>query len=544
MASCDRYWVKNNKGYWELYSLGKSSPIVDGEYRYVTMFKNGRALVTMRDENVTVIDKNGEIISDLSRIGSYKPDQFTGFNGDVAIFSVNEKLGVCNYKGEMLVKPVYSFIGAPADGKIVATDSIAFNSMLSTDSVEGMRGNSVVFDYKGEELLRISRKKYSQVADRFYGDYIAVGKDRKDGEEGMFNWGILNLKGEEVVKPSSKYSMIGDMLDDMFVYCDGENWGVSKLDGTKILPAKYMYITVKGDYFIASKSESGSNDESDGEDVEMQIFDKKGEKVLPKKYMDIQIFGKNIFVQSDYDKWEVLNLKGERVDDAPKIYALGSYSEGDYYVSTDKIDIKAFVNDLDFSSNTMDGLTFSSSVQNVLKRQSEYYSSTNTPKAADYNNTDEINIYRRIDACSVTETIKFPSKLSHQTYRNEQVIDFWWGWTYYYHINKVPTGYAFTASKPSWFSMSFDNYGILRGKLKTLYKALCDKFADMGTEEEHTGSASCYKLSGGRYAIVYLEDHNVTAKWGTLSASERNVYQYSGNKEDLSVEEADEYEGA
>lgn len=536
-ATCDRYWVKNRKGYWELYSTDKNAPVADVEYRYVSLFQKDRAIVTQRDENVTVIDKNGETITDLSKIANYRPDQFTGFNGDVAIFTVDNKMGVCNYKGELLISPVYSVIGTPTDGKIVATDSIAFNNMVMQDSVSGPRGNVIVFDYKGEQLLKLPRKKYIQVADKFSGDYLAVAEERKGAEEeGLYNWGIINVKGEEVVKCSRKYSFIGEIKDDMFTYYDGEYWGVSTFKGDKILPAKYTYITISGDYILASKGRPEDSDD-DVENSEMRLYDKKGEAVLAKKFLDIKIYDKTLFVKVDIDRWNVLNMKGEKKEDAPKIYQLADYSEGDLYISTDKINITGFVKALDFTDSTMDGLTFSSSVQNVLKRQAETYSSTNTPKAADYNNTSEVSIYRRIDGCSVTETVNFPGKLSHQTYREQVVIDYWWDYDYYYHINKIPTGYAFTSQKPSWFSMTFDNYGILRGKLKSLYNALCNKFAGMGSEEERTSSAAVYRLSNGRYAIVYLESHSVTAKWGSLSASERNVYNYAGNKEDLAYDE-------
>lgn len=537
VASEGRYWVKNSKGYWELYDTDEGKTVVDDEFRYVSLFRNGRAIVAKRDENVTVIDRKGEQVADLSKVGQYTPDQFSGFNGDLAVFSVNEKVGVCTYKGEVVVKPVYSVINEPYCGKIVATDSVAFNSMMAMDSVAKPSGNVVVFNYKGEEILKLPRKKYAMTGDRFYGDYIAVAKERGEGEDGMMNWGIVNIKGEEVLKPSKKYSMIGEISGNMFSYYDGENWGVSTIEGEKVLPAKFVSITFSGDYIIAGSSESGSEEVYDVEDLETRLYDKKGEAVISKKYMQMYVLGKHIFAQVESDRWDILDMKGERVDGAPKICNINVWNTGDYFISTDKIDISKFVKDLDFTADTMDGLTFSSSVQQALKRQAEYYTLSNTPKAADYNYTDEVSIYRRIDGCGVTETVKYPTKLSHQNYREQQVIDFWVGYTYYYHINKIPTGFTFTTAKPQSFSMTFDNYGILRGKLKTLYKELCERFSKMGTETEHSQSATVYSLAGGRYAIVYLEPHSVTAKWGSLPLSERNVYQYAGNKEDLSVED-------
>ncbi|MDE6329341.1 MAG: WG repeat-containing protein [Muribaculaceae bacterium] len=533
VASDGLYWVRNNRGYWELYSLSDGRSVNEDEYRYATLFRNGKAIVTKRDEDVTLINKKGEQIADFSKIGKYKPDQFSGFNGIVALFTANDKTGLCNMKGEVVVKPVYSMISNPTDGKLIATDSIAFNQMVGVDEdTTKIKGNRIVFDYKGEELLKLPRKKYYEVGERFYGDFLAVGK-KVDGQPDYdLNWGIINSKGEEVVKPSQKYKLITAIGADYFIYSDGDNYGVMSFTGDKILAPKYSYIEQEGDYFITT---SRSDDSFDFEDTDVRLYDTKGEQIIGKKYHNLTVIGKTVFAQLESDRWDMLNLKGERIDDAPRIYSIASWSTADEYVSTDKIDINRFVKNLDFSATMLDGITFSTGVQDALKVQAATYSATNTPKAADYNHTDEVRIYRRIDGTDVTEVVKYPGTLSHQTYREQQVIDFWYGYTYYYHINKVPTGYAFSTAKPKWLAMEFNNYGIMRGKLKTLYKALCSRFASMGTEADHCSSATSYTLPDGKYAIVYILPNSVVAKWGDLSSTERNIYQYSGNKEDLSV---------
>lgn len=538
MMSEGRYWVMNSKGYYELYSKDSPTPIVDEEYRYVSLFRNGKAIVAKRDEDVTIIDRKGNTVTDLSKIGKYVPDQFSGFNGELAVFTYKEKMGVCNVKGELILKPVYSTISEPSCGKIVALDSIAFNSMMEGDSVP--RGAAYVYNYKGEELLKIPRKKYKYIESQFYGDYIAVGKDSGDkGEydEDLSMYGILNVKGEEVVKPSKKYRMIGEISGENFSYYDGEKWGVQSIKGEKILPAKYASISFAEDFIIATAiSDDGNNEmDYDVEDMETRLYDKKGQPVIQKKYLQMLVYGRHIFAQVESDRWVVLTLKGEPIKEMPKISNLMYWDNLGVAVSTDKIDIDKFVKDLDFNATSMDGITFSSGVKSVLNRQAEYYSWGNSPKAADYNYTKEVSIYRRLDGASFMETVVFPTTLSHQNYRSEQVIDFWIGYTYYYHINKVPTGYTFTDSKPQYFSMTFDNYGIMRGKLKTLYKALCKRFEEYGTEQDHNGAATLFALPGGKYAVVAIEPHNVVAMWGNLPSDQKNLYKYYGNKEDLSV---------
>ncbi len=536
-ATDDRYWVQNDKGYYELYAVGEEQPVNDSEYRYVSLFYDGEAVVTKRDESVTVINKKGETVTDLSKIGKYTPDVFQSFSDGLMVFTANDKVGVCNTKGEIILEPVYAFINKPADGKIIATDTIAMRSMAEGDSLK--KGSVIVFDYKGQELLKLPRKKYDVVNERFYGDYLAVGnyeEGAEESEEGLaIQFGIINVKGETVVKPSKKYRYIGEMSGDIFSYNDGEKTGAKTMTGEKILAPKFGNIQFSGDYILATTYPEEDNYDPDA--IITGIYDKEGKPLFKSKYHEMQLFGDHIFAKQDEDKWVILDMKGEKVKEMPKIYNLNYWNEGTYSVMTDKINIDKFVKNLDFSATSLGKLTFSTTVQQAIKIQNETYnySMTEKPKAADYNYTDQLSLYRRVDGVDVVETIKYPNNLSQMNYRNEKVIDFWWGYTYYYHVNKVPTGYTFTTSKPEMLKMSFDNYGVLRGKLKPLFKALCKRFEEMGTLQESNGAAALYKLTDGKYAIVYLEPNSVTAKWGNLSSSQRNIYEYIGNKEDLSI---------
>ncbi|MDE6273124.1 MAG: WG repeat-containing protein [Muribaculaceae bacterium] len=541
VATDDRYWVMNSKGYYELYAVGEEQPVNDSEYRYVSLFQDGEAVVTKRDESVSVINKKGEIVADLAKVGKYTPDLFQYFVDGLMVFTANDKMGVCTTHGDIILEPIYGFINKPADGKIIVTDTIAMRSMAEGDSLK--KGNTIIFDYKGNEILKLPRKKYDIVGDRFYGDYLAVGNyeedtDNSDELEGFLTkFGIINIKGELIIKPSKKYRNIGEMSGEMFSYYDGEKYGVKTIKGEKVLAPKYTIVEFSGDHMIATLY---PEDESfDFESIEANIYDKEGNAILPKKYHEIKIFGDNIFASQEEGKWVILDMKGEKVKEMPKIYAINYWNEGTYAVMSDKINIEKFVKNLDFSATSLGKLTFNTTVQQAIKIQNETfsYTTTNKPKAADYNYTDQLSIYRRVDGVDVTETIKYPNNLSHMNYRNEKVIDFWWGYTYYYHINKVPTGYVFTNSKPEMLKMEFNNYGVLRGKLKSLFKALCKRFDQLGTPLESNGAAALYQLPGGKYAMIYLESNSVTAKWGSLSSSQRNIYEYAGNKEDLSVME-------
>ncbi|MCM1377181.1 MAG: hypothetical protein NC097_05245 [Clostridium sp.] len=538
------FWARNHKGYWEMYHIdGDKAEKLDGEYRYATIFKNGHALVAKRDENVSVINTKGEVTADLSKIGSYTPDQCMNFNDDLFTFTVNEKQGLADIKGNPIIKPVMGQVFEPHDGKVVSIDSIGLKSLYS----DTIAGSYYVYNYKGEELLKLSRSKYSMVSDQFSGDYLSVAVE-SGNEDAPYKWGIIDVTGKEVVKPNNKYRIIGDINKVAYTYYDGEHWGVNAFDGKKLLAPKYDIVELKADgTMIVGKQDNSvgeGNGEGEGGEMQYAIIGPDGKAVSKDKFRTVFSLPEGSFlVQNDDEVFSIINKKGEFLKNIPDMSNAVVYSMGDFNVESDKVNLKALVGKIGFTADTMGPLTFNSSVRKAIEYQSDSYSATNKPKASDFSYTDELYVYKRVEGVNVSQTIKFPEKLSHQNYRTEQVIDFWIGWTYYYHTNQIPTGHTFTTTNPKYFQLQFDNYGKLRGKLKPLFKELCAKFAKMGTLEDSNGAAALYRLNNGKYALISLEPHNVTVKWGNLSSSDRELYPFYGNKEDLSWNDSEEVEG-
>ncbi|MCM1348539.1 MAG: hypothetical protein NC338_03935 [Firmicutes bacterium] len=547
LAAEGRFWSQNDNGYWELYKLDKEySKASDKEYRYVTNFTGGKAMVAERDCPVTVINTDGKVLATLDSVGGKPVDFFSNINDGLAVFNVDTLQGVTDYSGRQIVPAKYFFIGMPKCERILAFDH--FGEVFFADSgpeSENASGEKVsstvsVYDYSGNKVFNINSSKYHRVATEFTGGYLPVGIVQ--GED--IYWGLVNTEGELVLKPNSAVRYIQEVRGNNFIYVDSEgNTGVKALDGTTVLKPRNGDVRFLNDELLAVSTYS----ESDVDGPQWNIVDLSGSKMTPKKYWDVSpVFGKYLFVQTDNTQWTVLEAaSGEIPDDAPKYTSVYfSFAEPNDVLKSDHINLTELIEGVRMTPFSVGNVTFQSSVESVLKAQARYFSYSNQPQPENYSSTDEVSIFPTIAGELICETITFPTTLSHQTYREEEVIDGYYGWFYSYHIDRIPTGFAFTSEKPAKFQVLFNNYGKLRGKLRPLFNDLVKHFSQFGSVEDNNGSATVINLGDGHQAIVALEPNSVKVLWGNLSFSDTMLSPYAGNSEELksSFAEDDEAE--
>lgn len=545
VATCGRYWAQNERGYWELYKDdGKARTVNDKEYRYVSNFYDGRAIVAERDKPVTIINTDGEEVASLAKVGSVEPDRFSDFADGLAVYATDTLQGVVNFEGEVVVPARYYTVNTPACGRIVAIEDsnmgfYSYDYDMARDSVP--ESTATVLDYSGKAIFKISSRKYSQINMTYIRGYLPVAVSGKNQDEEP-QWGLLGPDGDVVVAPSKANGHITDVVATHYIYEDSENrYGLRTMEGETVIKPKYTMARFIDEKHLAVTRSAFE----DGQDMEWEIIDLQGERTVDRKFLEVSpVFGSHLFVKTREDRWAVITPDGEMDDNQPvftDIYF--DVLEPSYMVASDHIDIAKLIEGVGMTADSMDSLTFQSSALQALERQSRYYSSTNKPHPANYSYTNEVNIFPTVEGEMVTATVIFPSNLSHQTYRQEKVIDYVWGNYYWYHLNKIPTGYVFTSDRPSKFSVTFNNYGKLRGKLRTLYNDLVKHFSAYGSVTDHNSAASLIELGAGRTALVALEPNSVKVVWGKLTAADKALYSYDGNREEMSSMFADEDEG-
>lgn len=543
-ATCGRFWVQNKQGYYELYNTDETPGRVnDLDYRYVSLFHDGKAIVAQRNKPMTVINRDGEVLAKLDTVGGKVLSTLQNIKNGYAVAVVDTLQGLIDYEGNWVVAPRYFSVSAMNGGYALAQDhaygALSYSSdVLSPQELKNMpQGTATVFNEKGETVLTIKTKEYAKTTPRVFGNYLGVAKLK----DSTFRWGIIDLEKKVVVAPSDKYAEITEIGENTFVFRqpiaqDDEmgywHYGVADFSGKVIVKAEHNTIN-----YIAPKMVMVTDYTGDEEDAAARVeyYDlSTGKKIAGRKFFGgTGLLGDHFFAALKENQWKIFDNAGEMLTETPKMYNV-NVNLGSDVIMSDYVNLTALIKEIGIGASMLDGMTFGTSVRDALKKQASYYSSTNTPKAADYNYTNEVAIYRSANGVYFNESVIYPTTLSQQTYRTERVIDYvdWWSGTYWYHNRQVPTGYVFTSAKPRVFQLSFDNYGPFYGKLKPLYKALVKKFESLGTKTESNSSASVFSLNNGRQAVVWIDGHNVYAKWGDLNSSEKEIYMYDGNKED------------
>lgn len=549
----DRFFVQNQDGFWEMYSATEHPERIGGEMRYVTSFSNGAAMVTPRDGNISIINKKGETTA-IKKFEGKTVTEASGFHGNIATLVCDTMYGVIDTKGKTILPPRYRNIDITASGLIIASDYNFMSTHGLYDTIPSQKGKKVIYDSNGKELYTLNLKKYFDiVAEGVTDRYITVysrkltpvtegtGKDKYTYYEPTLSYSIIDYESKTVV--NAKDETILAVNGEYYIYYtdDDKMTGVKKMDGTVVLKPEYDGINFIGSDYIAAVV-------SKGDEMSAKLYDMEGKQISNSTYSAIAgnsllrtIKGTNVFVCNDNSDWNLITDKGQKIKDIPKIYALMPYSYGDDRIMSDSLNYKAFINELRITENSMGDFTFNTEPKaalNIQRKTWNYYDSKESvskPKAADYTTQTSIYLNLTADSHYYSSEVQYPSAFSKQTFTQRKVIDYVYGNWYWYHMQKVPTGYTFNKITPSWFKLSFSSYQYY-GKLRNLYKELAKYVRKWGTVEEKNPGAILMSLNNGKKLLIALNEDELIMKWGKLPKDEQWIGPYASNSEKLSAQ--------
>lgn len=266
----DMFFVENDKGLHDFYSVDDVNHTVAEGFKEVTYFKNGRAVVSKEDDDLSIIDKSGQIVAKLS--SSIK--RAGGFENNYAIVQNEDgKYGYINTDGEIAIKMSYDL------AEPFSEDGFAVVGKKDVDA--GVIKYEII-NTKGEKLFGFSSEKYKKPLSQFINGSIAV-----EGEKEIV---YLDENGGKKLK-------VGDVADGtygfyagMTIYVDGKNYGIKDENGEKIIKAKYEdLMPVKNGTFLAVK------------DDKCMIIDKEGHQLTSDKYDGLTIITEDRFLAKGSD---------------------------------------------------------------------------------------------------------------------------------------------------------------------------------------------------------------------------------------------------
>ena len=533
----NRFFVKNKSGFWEMYDASEQPKKIGDEYKHVSVFNGGHALVSKRNEPVSIIDTDGKTVKVLDKIEGKTVNGVYAFNEGYAVFMTNDSLyGAIDYNGNCVVKPHYCGINSCSDGKFLGIDA-KYKKFINQKQKSKVKVSVITTSDK--QLFEFAYDKYENFGSVFVDGKLPVSVKR----DGKVIWGIIDDKGQYVVNPSNKFKKIGMVHGDNFTYSNGEAWGLMTLKGESLIRAKYDILYYADDNSLVAKT-------SKNDGYEYKLVNEKDEQTGNDTYEDIYPFsifdGNHTLVKLNDKQCSIIDKKGESLKSLPNMVEVG-LSAGDTYIESDYVDLQALVSAFQITPSGIMGFNYMSSPRDVVRKAAalgmltgDKEHAAHSPYWFDYK--DEVMLYKDVDGVRGMFSITFNGKLSRQTYRTKRVIDYEFYDYYYYHDEKIPTGYVWNKVSPHAFTLSISNDGRMRGKLYQLYKVIVSRFKGMGTVAKQNDGAVVLNLRNGKRAFIYMKKNNVVAVWGNLKpVSEIDISEY----EDISnVDEGiDEAEG-
>ncbi len=324
-----RFMVKNANDLWEIYTADKKPQQVGkDEYLGIISFSADVTPAVKKGERITLIDKDGKVKATLDKAGGQNIKRCYGFHEGYARIYTDKGYGLINTSGKVVIEPNYCEMTDCSDGKIVAIE----NKYADTSRDECPY---VVLNTSGKVMHTIKAGKYKEIGSynaQYYKHGRLVVCQTEDGERKS---GLIDDKGEVVLKPSEKNRYIIQLSEKYFTFYDGDGCGLKDNDGEVIIRAKYDGL--KLDPYVSSVIWAA-------DDNKWKLLDLEGNEITDEEYYGVTDFydGKHAFVRIGKKEMGMIDISGKEIKGLPDIYDI-STNNGDEYVNSDYIDIDALV---------------------------------------------------------------------------------------------------------------------------------------------------------------------------------------------------------
>ena len=498
-----RFMVKNGNGLWEVFTATESPEKVGDEYVSMGYFFDGVAPAVKRNERISLIDKDGEVISILEKSGSKNIVSMENFHYGYAIIHTDDAVGIINTKGEQLLE-------AKKYCRLYHVSPKRFLGLNVKYKDETDEHNVVydVIDARGNVKNTIRMAKYDDIF--VMGDgYIGI-EQTSDGDK---LYGIMDIDGDVIVKPTSKIKGIYAFRDGKYIFSNGEYFGVRTVKDEVLIRAKYDGISwATDDLLWVNSSDTGKQ--------EWTLINLDGDKITQEAYQYVLPFydGNHALVQITDKTWGVINHKGEELKDVADIYTTSTH-EADYMIYSDFLDIEAIALAVKMTSDGFGGFGMNMNPVNLIKVYNENCKQGSqlepNPNAI---HTDNLS-YKK----DVMDGVKLAVKLYYSAYiskrgenRYDEAIGEW--------IQEPDT---WTDDSPQYIKMAVSGRK-LKGKTDLLYKKLAVKLKSYGNIYKENNHA-CIVILKDKKGMILVDTGSEV--WGMVKSAEslihENIEQYS-----------------
>lgn len=279
------YWVYSNEKY-QLYNINNpKKPIIDNEFATATDFHSGVAVVGNPNQQIRIINTDGKIVAtlgkDIKRCYAFTDE------GYAVIVNTDNKRGLIDIKGNIVITPAYAELETPSDGLTLARKESDDNKVLILDMKGKKQGeinrdkyyllNSgfnegkiavrdagdadahiVVLDNTGKKLFDIKKSKEEFMNAKYWGGYMSFSNGDAIG--------IVNDKGDIIIRP--KYKVMANLANGYFAARKDEKWGIVNANDETLVDFDYSgFEGTMGDNFIMQDGSSYSLIDKNGKEL-------------------------------------------------------------------------------------------------------------------------------------------------------------------------------------------------------------------------------------------------------------------------------------
>ena len=242
------------------------------------------------DNKYGLIDFSGNKITDAI----YDSIETLQFKEGELLVKKSDKYGIINIKGASIIKPKYDEILCD---EYYTTDSKYDKSgyIVGTKTDKGMR-YGYIDGIKRKQILKNEYNDIYRITDKIDDNNIYLVAF-KDGKAGVYQnkKKIINNEYEDILY---------DANNDLLTLQKTSKQGVSKFDGTTIIPIEYDNIFFAGEYINAQKGDKIDIYNFDGTKENSEYISRKS--VADKKYE---------IVSTSDDKYKIINNENNKVID-------------------------------------------------------------------------------------------------------------------------------------------------------------------------------------------------------------------------------------
>lgn len=465
----DRFMVKNGNKMWEIYTASDNPEKIGEDYIDICDFTANVTPAVKKNEKIKLIDKEGNEIAVLDKIGKKNIDKCSKFiYGYAIVMTEDDKCGIINTKGAQVIDAKYKSILPISSKNFIAFEE---NDMTS----ENNNFVLTVLDAKGNIVSNLSigdGQKYTDIdLEASNEKYIAVSTT-VDGEK---QWGYIDLNKEVKIKPSSKIKGLGQLKGDKFIFYNGENWGVMGFDGTTVIRPKYDNLRWASETLLIAY---------DSEERCYMLVNTDGDKLTTEKYLRILPFynGNIAPAKVDDNSWAFINTKGEeeRIKNLPDIYDIEEHYASDI-VSSDFVDVDAIVGSLQLAKNGIKGLSVDLIPLQLVKAYNEFADDKVSTTANDAGHIDQLRY------SSSKRGIDTYLRLYYDAYMTD----------YDYNYNEL----KWSNERPAYVEAEISGYK-LDGKTQILYSKIAAVVKSYGKVYKENSGAVIVKINDNRGWIV------------------------------------------